>query len=100
MSKESRNNVTKNQLCVVEKHMDGAIILNSFIQGKLLKKIQSANYPIVVMDRILDLPHVTSVVPDNEIGGAMAVGHLISSGCKKNRDSLLGARKAMKTMLV
>lgn len=65
---------------LVEKHMDGAIILNSFISEKLLKRLQSEMYPIVVMDRILDLPHVSSVVPDNETGGYMAVKHIIVSG--------------------
>jgi len=68
---------------LVEKHMDGAIILNSFLPAKLLKSLQSAIYPIVVMDRVLDLPHVTSVVPDNEMGGILAVKHLLSTGCKR-----------------
>lgn len=65
---------------LVERHMDGAIILNSLISDNVLKRLQSEMYPIVVMERILDLPHVSSVIPDNEMGGYMAVKHIISSG--------------------
>lgn len=68
---------------LMERHMDGAIILNSFIPDKTLERVQSPNFPVVVMDRTIELPNVSCVVADNVAGGYMAVRHLLDFGYKK-----------------
>jgi|LSQX01.1.fsa_nt_gb LacI family transcriptional regulator len=93
---------------LVERHVDGAIILNSFIADKTIERLQNADYPIVVMERIVDMPHVSCVVADNVLGSYMAVKHLLSIGRKnialivgnpeshENSQRLEGATKALK----
>jgi LacI family transcriptional regulator len=92
---------------LVERHVDGAIILNSFISNKTIERIQSQDYPVVVMERQMVMPHVSCVTADNAIGGYMAVRHLIDTGCTKialivghpesheNCRRLEGAKKAL-----
>lgn len=93
---------------LLERHVDGAIILNSFISDKTIEHIQGPDYPVVVMERQLVMPHVSCVTADNVMGGYMAVRHLIDAG--RNRIALIvghpeshenirrleGAQKALK----
>jgi len=65
---------------LLERHVDGAIILNSFIQNQTIEKIQSRDYPVVVLERDMDLPYVSCVSADNRMGGFLAIKHLIESG--------------------
>lgn len=68
---------------LVEKHVDGAILLNSYISNQQIKSIADKDLPVVVMDRVIEAPYVSSVVIDNEQGGYNAVKHLLDSGYKK-----------------
>lgn len=83
---------------LLERHMDGAIVLNSFIPDKTLEKVQSENFPIVVMDRVIELPHVSCVVADNMMGGYAAVKHLIDSG-HRNLAFILGTKESYENTL-
>jgi LacI family transcriptional regulator len=63
--------------------------------------------PLIFFDRVVELPHCTSIVINNEKGGYDATSHLIDQGCKKivhlggnlNRnvyaDRLKGYKKAL-----
>ncbi|GHN02241.1 LacI family transcriptional regulator [Cytophagales bacterium WSM2-2] len=63
--------------------------------------------PLIFFDRVIELPHCTSIVIDNEKAGYDATMHLIESGCKRiahisgslNRnvysDRLTGFKKAL-----
>ncbi len=63
--------------------------------------------PLIFFDRVVELPHCTSIVINNEKGGYDATSHLINQGCKKivhlggnlNRnvyaDRLKGYKKAL-----
>lgn len=91
---------------LLEKHVDGAIILNALISDKTIAKVQRPDYPIVTLERDLNLPYVSSVLADNEGGGYAAVRHLIDAGCKnialmagseigyENHMRMQGARRA------
>ena len=91
---------------LLERHVDGAIILNSTITDDAIARVQRPDYPVVVMERVLDLPHVSCVLADNARGGYLAVRHLIENGrtniailsgndrSHENRQRLLGARAA------
>lgn len=68
---------------LLERHVDGAIILNSFILNQTINHVQSPEYPVVVMERFVEMPHVSCVLADNYSGGYMAVRHLIDSGRTK-----------------
>ena len=92
---------------LIERHVDGAIILNSFIKDATIEQLQRADFPIVVMERIIDLPHVSCVVADNRMGSYKAVKHLLDIGRKnialitgnpeshENVQRLEGARMAL-----
>lgn len=92
---------------LVERHVDGAVILNSFITDDTIEQIQSVDYPVVVMERIVKMPHVSCVIADNRKGSYMAVKHLLDIGRKnialivgnpeshENSQRLEGARVAL-----
>lgn len=68
---------------LLERHVDGAIILNSFIKNNTIELVQSSDYPVVVMERYIDMPHVSCVLVDNFMGGYLAAQLLIESGRTK-----------------
>jgi LacI family transcriptional regulator len=68
---------------LVERHVDGAIMFNSFISDKKIKNIADEDFPVVVMDRVIEAPNVSSVVIDNVSGGYSAVKQLLDSGYRK-----------------
>lgn len=92
---------------LVERHVDGAIILNSFISDEVIEQVQSLDYPVVVMERIIEMPHVSCVVADNILGGYLAVRHLLDLGRRniafitghtrshENNQRLEGAKQAL-----
>jgi LacI family transcriptional regulator len=92
---------------LVERHVDGAIILNSFISDDVIAQVQSPAYPVVVMERIVEMPNVSCVVADNVQGGYLAIRHLLETGrCRiaiicghaeshENSQRLEGARHAL-----
>lgn len=67
--------VDKHRL-LVERHVDGAIILNYHMEDALLESVAHEKMPLVVMDRDLRHSFVKSALLPNERGIALAVKHL------------------------
>lgn len=71
--------VDKHRL-LVERYVDGAIVLNYQMKDDLLESLASEKMPIVVMDRQLDHPFIKNVILPNEQGAAIAVDYLVNKG--------------------
>ncbi|WP_150268337.1 LacI family DNA-binding transcriptional regulator [Paenibacillus tepidiphilus] len=65
---------------MLEKRVDGAIVLAQNITDEILQASAGSRFPIVVMDRLLAGSGLTSVVVDGEQGGYTATRHLIEKG--------------------
>ncbi|MGI8315900.1 LacI family DNA-binding transcriptional regulator [Halobacillus mangrovi] len=65
---------------LVERYVDGAIILNYHISNDLLNSLASDKFPMVVLDRELDNPYVKEVLLPNKLGIDQSVNHLVEQG--------------------
>lgn len=65
---------------LVERYVDGAIILNYHIENELLCSIASDKLPCVVLDRELETPNIKSVLLPNEEGSTIIVHYLLGKG--------------------
>ena len=67
---------------ILERRAEGVIVMASWVfdETNLLSDIQKNNVPIVIMSRDLTARGVSSVLVDNEAGGALAVRHLCELG--------------------
>ncbi len=61
----------------------GCIMLDGRCEDRLLIKKASEHYPIVVLDRILDVPHIKSIVVDNYTAERKLMEGLIKRGYKR-----------------
>jgi LacI family transcriptional regulator len=61
----------------------GSIILDEKIPDTLLESVANIKYPIVVMDRKIDNPHIKSVIIDNYTPMKKMVQGLVDKGYKK-----------------
>lgn len=68
---------------LVERYVDGAIVLNYHMDDALLESLASEKFPIVVMDRRLDHPFIQNVLLPNEKGITVAVEELIQKGHRR-----------------
>ncbi len=68
--------------------VDGLILLDATFDRAALARLKAAGRPIVVIQRALTDPHVSSVAADNVGGARLAIRHLLSLGY---RDLLLVA---------
>lgn len=68
---------------LTQRQVDGAIIFDSKINSELLKKLASRNFPIVTMDRILDVDNTYSILIDNHQGAKQAFMHLFDQGFRR-----------------
>jgi LacI family transcriptional regulator len=68
---------------LVERYVDGAIVLNFHMNNDLLESLASEKLPIVVMDRKLEHQFIKNVVLPNERGAAMAVDYLVQKGHRR-----------------
>jgi LacI family transcriptional regulator len=74
--------VDKHRL-LVERYVDGAIILNYHMDDELLQSIATEKFPCIVMDRELQNPFIKNILLPNELGTATAVNYLIEKGHKR-----------------
>ncbi|WP_413303289.1 LacI family DNA-binding transcriptional regulator [Bacillus sp. 1P10SD] len=74
--------VDKHRL-LVERYVDGAIILNYHMDDELLQSIANEKFPCIVMDRELQNPFIKNILLPNELGTATAVNYLIEKGHKR-----------------
>ncbi|MDR7073233.1 LacI family DNA-binding transcriptional regulator [Fictibacillus barbaricus] len=65
---------------LVERYVDGAIILNYHMDDEFLISLANEKLPCVVLDRDLQNEHIKPVLLPNELGSAMAVDHLVEKG--------------------
>ncbi|MBW4080898.1 LacI family DNA-binding transcriptional regulator [Paenibacillus sp. S150] len=65
---------------LLEKRVDGAIVLAHNITDEILRAAGSARFPIVVMDRLINGEGLINVVVDGEQGGYRATRYLIEKG--------------------
>lgn len=70
---------------ILERRAEGVIVIASWIfqETNLLEDIEKNQVPIVIVGRDLTNRNVSSLLVDNEAGGAMALRHLIELGHKK-----------------
>ncbi|MBS4218633.1 LacI family DNA-binding transcriptional regulator [Bacillus sp. FJAT-49711] len=68
---------------LVERYVDGAIILNYHMEDELLESLANEKLPCVVLDRELKNPYIKNVLLPNEEGSAIAVQHLKEKGHKR-----------------
>lgn len=71
--------VDKHRL-LIERYVDGAIILNYHMEDELLEEIVSNKFPCVVLDREMNHPFIKGVQLPNERGSQLAVHHLLEKG--------------------
>jgi DNA-binding LacI/PurR family transcriptional regulator len=70
---------------ILERRAEGVIVIASWVfdETNLLSDIQKNNVPIVIVSRDLTERGVSSVLVDNEAGGALAMRHLEELGHRK-----------------
>jgi LacI family transcriptional regulator len=69
----------------LERRAEGVIVIASWVfdETNLLSDIQKNNVPIVIVSRDLTERKVSSILVDNETGGALAMRHLHALGHRK-----------------
>jgi DNA-binding LacI/PurR family transcriptional regulator len=67
---------------ILERRAEGVIVIASWIfeETNLLDDIKKNNVPIVILGRDMSNRNISSLLVDNEAGGAMALQHLIKLG--------------------
>ncbi|KIL52909.1 LacI family DNA-binding transcriptional regulator [Jeotgalibacillus campisalis] len=84
---------------LVERYVDGAIILNYHMENELLTKVANEKFPLVVMDRMIEHPNITPVLLPNEEGALLGTKHLLEKGASSlafiagSKDSFDGERR-------
>jgi DNA-binding LacI/PurR family transcriptional regulator len=70
---------------ILERRAEGVIVIASWIfqETNLLEDIEKNQVPIVIVGRDLTNRNVSSLLVDNEAGGALAMHHLIQLGHKR-----------------
>jgi DNA-binding LacI/PurR family transcriptional regulator len=70
---------------ILERRAEGVIVIASWIfeETNLLADIEKNNVPIVIVGRDLTKRNVSSLLVDNEAGGALAMRHLAELGHQK-----------------
>ena len=66
-----------------QRQVDGAIVFDVKVKNETIIKIASKGYPMVVMDRQLDVDYVFTVLLDNQSGVKEAFHHLYDQGLRK-----------------
>jgi LacI family transcriptional regulator len=70
---------------ILERRAEGVIVIASWIfdEANLLSDIKKNNVPIMIVSRDLSARGVSSVLVDNEVGGALAMRHLYELGHRR-----------------
>ncbi|MFC5703333.1 LacI family DNA-binding transcriptional regulator [Cohnella faecalis] len=68
---------------VQERHLDGLIVVGTYEQSPIFKKILSLDVPCVFMDSYLSDPNLYQIYLDDEVGGYLGTKHLISLGHRR-----------------
>jgi len=67
---------------ILERRAEGVVVIASWIfeETNLLADIEKNHVPIVIVGRDLSARRISSVLVDNEAGGALAMNHLLALG--------------------
>lgn len=65
------------------RHVDGIIIATARRKHPVLEKLQREGMPMVLVNRVADVPFVSSVTADDHSGVGQAMRHLISLGHRR-----------------
>jgi LacI family transcriptional regulator len=68
---------------LTQRQVDGAIVFDSKIKSETLIRLASIKFPIVVLDRYLDVDYVFPLLIDNQQGVKEAFYHLYDQGARK-----------------
>ncbi|QMV41206.1 LacI family DNA-binding transcriptional regulator [Cohnella cholangitidis] len=68
---------------VKERHLDGLIVVGTYEESPIFKKILSLDVPCVFMDSYLSDPNLYQIYLDDEMGGYLGTKHLISLGHRR-----------------
>ncbi len=70
---------------LLERRAEGVIVIASWVfeETNLLADIEKNNVPIVIVGRDLTARRITSVLVDNQAGGALAMRHLLDLGHRR-----------------
>ncbi len=70
---------------LLERRAEGVIVIASWVfeETNLLADIEKNNVPVVIVGRDLTARRITSVLVDNQAGGALAIRHLLSLGHRR-----------------
>ncbi len=68
---------------LTQRQVDGAIVFDSKVESGTLTKLASKRFPIVVLDRCLDVDYLFPVLLDNQQGTREAFQHLYAQGARK-----------------
>lgn len=67
---------------LAHRQVDGAIVFDSSISSETIRKLASENFPIVVMERVLEAEYVLPVLIDNASGARQVFEHLYQQGAR------------------
>jgi DNA-binding LacI/PurR family transcriptional regulator len=70
---------------MLERRAEGVIVIASWVfeETNLLADVRKNNVPIIILGRDLTSRGISSILVDNEAGGALAMGHLRDLGHRK-----------------
>ncbi|ALC91413.1 hypothetical protein AM500_17625 [Bacillus sp. FJAT-18017] len=74
--------VDKHRL-LIERYVDGAIILNFHMDDELLLSIANEKLPLIVMDREVKSPFIRNILLPNALGSVRVVDYLVDKGHKR-----------------
>ncbi len=68
---------------LTHRQVDGAIVFDSKISSETLVRLASKSFPIVVLDRFLDVEYLLPLLIENQQGTKEAFYHLYNQGARK-----------------
>lgn len=68
---------------LTQRQVDGAIVFDSKITSETISKLASKTFPIVVLDRYLEVEYLLPMLVDNEQGTREAFYHLYDQGARQ-----------------
>jgi len=68
---------------LTHRQVDGAIVFDSKITSDSLTRLAAKNFPIVTLDRHLDVDYLFSLLVDNQYGAMDAFYHLYNQGARR-----------------
>jgi LacI family transcriptional regulator len=68
---------------LTQRQVDGAIVFDSKISSEMIAKLASKSFPIIVLDRYLEVDYLFPLLIDNQKGAREAFCHLYEQGARR-----------------